>query len=231
MAKKLPAVASRLNGVVLESGAVDGMRFSSTFAFQQALGWTAIHIEAAPDAFTLLEKNRPGSPSVKNINAALCSQKRDLHFMMPPSPVIRGIWEFMSPTFRSKWYPRFEPLANRPTLKPASELQKFKGSQTAAVEVIHCQTLNEVLPPDVNVVDVWFLDVEGAEADVLRATDFSKLQVGIIVKETAEDVLHELQSSLLLREAGFEHVGSDTGKRNSVFVNRCLGSNLQQLAE
>ena len=149
--------------------------------------------------------------------------------MMPKLPVIRGIWEFMSPAFRARWYPRFKSAVSPPTLKPPSSSQLVKDGTPAPVKVVRCQPLNEVLPSELRVVDVWFLDVEGAEADVLRATDFSRLQVGIVVKERAEDVMQELESTLLLRKAGFAHAGTDTSKRNSIFVNECLVSNLQQL--
>ena len=33
------------NGVIVESGACEGLRFSTSFAFQKLLAWTAVHIE------------------------------------------------------------------------------------------------------------------------------------------------------------------------------------------
>lgn len=55
-------------GVCLECGAVDGVNISSTFFFEETLGWTAINIEPHPDSFSKLIVNRP---KAININVAL----------------------------------------------------------------------------------------------------------------------------------------------------------------
>lgn len=149
--------------------------------------------------------------------------------MMPGRAVIRRIWEFMSPTFRAAWYPRFEATLNTPQLKPSALRNTNAAQPPSAITKLTCAPLSRVLPPNLRVVDIWFLDVEGAEANVLRATDFEALQVGIIIKERSADALVELESKLLLRKAGFESVGLDSKQRNAVFVNQCLATHLSEL--
>merc|ERR1719356_738237 len=48
-------------GVVVELGAVDGIRGSNSYAFEQALGWHAVLIEGNPDMEARLKENRPGA--------------------------------------------------------------------------------------------------------------------------------------------------------------------------
>ncbi len=236
LVQRFGPVAARVGGVVMESGALNGLLYSSTFAFERALNWSVIHIEPAPDMFEALQRHRPASAQVANFRAALCDSEKQVHFMMPEhAPAVRGIWEFMSIPFRKKWYPEYDSHSTgAPKLLSTSRhLQhsdKQRGkSHPAKYESIPCKPLRSVLPPSMNVVDIWFLDVEGAETAVLRATDFSAIQIGIIVKEKAAHPLAELESTLLLREAGFEQMGFDKGTRNSIFVNRCLAANLAQL--
>ena len=48
------------NGLILESGALDGVTFSNTFLFDKFANWTAIHVEADPDSYAKLTQNRGG---------------------------------------------------------------------------------------------------------------------------------------------------------------------------
>jgi len=62
-------------GLILESGALDGIEFSTSLMFEKYLNWSAIHVEADPDNYAKLTKNRLSSV---NINAALCSEPKSL---------------------------------------------------------------------------------------------------------------------------------------------------------
>ena len=62
-------------GLILESGALDGIEFSTSLMFEKYLNWSAIHVEADPDNYAKLTKNRINSV---NINAALCSEPKSL---------------------------------------------------------------------------------------------------------------------------------------------------------
>lgn len=69
---------SRPQGVVVESGALDGDTFSVSHSLETVLGWKALHIEAGPGKFDALARNRPRA---LNLHAALCDTPRELHFL------------------------------------------------------------------------------------------------------------------------------------------------------
>ena len=48
------------NGLIMESGALDGVTFSNTFLFDKFANWTAIHVEADPVSYGKLTQNRGG---------------------------------------------------------------------------------------------------------------------------------------------------------------------------
>ena len=48
-------------GVILESGALDGIEFSTSLFFEKHARWTSIHVEANFDQFARLRKNRQGT--------------------------------------------------------------------------------------------------------------------------------------------------------------------------
>jgi hypothetical protein len=37
------------NGLIVESGGFNGLTFSTSFAFEKLLGWTAVHVEGMND--------------------------------------------------------------------------------------------------------------------------------------------------------------------------------------
>lgn len=117
-----------------------------------------------------LIKNRPSST---NLNVALCSSNQIVHYISNKRAV-SGIYEFMSDDFKKEFYPEF--LAN----------------QTLYLDfpAIHCSRARDVFSM-VGVkqvdgfysIDIWVLDVEGAELDVLHSTDFSEVNVKYICME------------------------------------------------
>jgi hypothetical protein len=93
----------------LESGALDGVRFSTTNYFERAHKWTPIHVEASPYNFRNLVRNRPRAT---NINAALCSSPAasEVHFLdgkngTSGGRATTGIAEFMRPEFAKAHHP------------------------------------------------------------------------------------------------------------------------------
>jgi len=137
--------------IVLESGGLDGMLFSNSYAFEQSLGWRALHIEAGPSNYELLIENRPLS---LNIHTALCATLSTLHFLQHyPKDPVAGIFEFMSAGFKSKFW---NDLNANVTADPRATL-------------ISCTPLALLLDRfHVRHIDLWVLDVEGAELSVLQ---------------------------------------------------------------
>jgi len=161
---------STVRPIILESGALDGVLFSTSFAFEQALGWRSIHIEAGPANYELLIQNRP---LALNIHTALCANPTTLHFLQHFSKdPVAGIYEFMSPTFKTKFWPDIAVEDNSVAADPRST-------------PISCTPLATLLdrfhvPRH---IDLWVLDVEGAELSVLQTVDLSAVHIDVIVVE------------------------------------------------
>ena len=56
-------------GLVIESGALDGELFSMSSLFETFANWTAIHVEADPENYSNLKRNRQRAV---NVHGALC---------------------------------------------------------------------------------------------------------------------------------------------------------------
>jgi FkbM family methyltransferase len=64
-------------GISLECGAADGITASATKFFEESLGWKTINIEALPESYEKLIKNRPLSI---NIHAVLADSEGEAYF-------------------------------------------------------------------------------------------------------------------------------------------------------
>ena len=153
-------------GTFLELGALDGWAFSNTYALEEAFGWRGVLVEAGPVNFEGLLSRRPGQVLVQ---AAVCSRPQLVHFA--ESHCCGGVVEFMPEAYRRYWHPRVnvsDPLS------------------LAAVPSVPCLPLSRIL----NLVgvlkfDLFTLDVEGGELEVLRSLDWSTFRASVIAVEAA----------------------------------------------
>jgi FkbM family methyltransferase len=153
------------NGTILESGALNGIQYSTSSMFEKFASWLAIHVEADPKNYHELRQYRPNSI---NIHAALCKEAKLLHFTNTPNNAINGFVEFMNPSFIATWHPQLH--ANPELIN--------------ALPSILCVPLPHLLTElGVHKIDVWVLDVEGAELSVLESMDFKKVKVSTIAME------------------------------------------------
>ncbi len=165
------------NGTYLEIGGLDGVKYSNTYAFNKELGWRGVLVELSSLNFDGLVKNRPNE--LVNIHAGVCDRKRLLHYVEDKSEV-SGIWEFAPQTFKDIFWRDI--TLESPNVKP-----------------ILCAPLAELLEPHLGssfYFDFFSLDVEGAEFEVLKAIDFTKLGFGIILTEADA---HNQRKNMALR--------------------------------
>lgn len=175
------------NGTVLESGGLDGLEFSNSYFFENFAQWRAIHIEAHKVSFGKLRKNRPRAV---NINCALCSTSKVVHYVHSKHATVGGIFEFMSPGFIQQWHP--EVHAGNLTVKDFTPIQ-----------CLRIESILRIL--SVNIIDIWSLDVEGAELSVLQGMDFSKVTInGIIMECDGHNQDQDKAKRQLLEENGFQ---------------------------
>lgn len=174
-------------GIIMESGALDGMLFSTSYMYETFANWTAIHVEADPENYSKLRNNRPNAI---NINAALCSESRPLHYSSEGVVPVRGFIEFMTESFIKKWHGR---VYNNKT-------------RIEDLPTVHCLPVQKLLQElHITHVDIWILDVEGAEESVLKGTDFEAVRFNAVAMECDEhDVTKNSRKTSILEAHGFK---------------------------
>jgi FkbM family methyltransferase len=144
-------------------------------------------IEADPENYSNLKRNRPRGI---NVNGALCSEPRLLHYSSEGVIPVRGFIEFMSPSFIKKWHGR---IYNNKT-----SIDDLPTVQCLPVRML----LKEL---NVKHVDLWILDTEGAEESVLLGTDFEAVHFDAVAMECDEhDVSKNQRKTDILERNGFK---------------------------
>jgi len=175
------------NGVIMESGALDGLLFSTSYMFEEFADWTAIHVEADPENYKNLQVNRE---KAVNINGALCSEPKLLHYSSEGVIPVRGFIEFMTPSFIKKWHGKVH-----------------KGIISIdSLPTVQCLPVKHLLRElNVKHIDVWVLDTEGSEESVLKGVDFSAVHINTVAMECdAHDLEKNRRKTDILEANGFK---------------------------
>mmetsp|Transcript_2022 Transcript_2022/g.5328 ORF Transcript_2022/g.5328 Transcript_2022/m.5328 type:complete len:301 (-) Transcript_2022:125-1027(-) len=187
------------NGTYLEIGGLDGIKYSNSYVFHQALGWRGVLVEASPTNYAKLVENRPNE--VANVNAGICGEERDLHWVNHQKMgAVSGFVELAAPTFQRKWWSE-------------NDINNAK--------VIKCKTLRTVISEAVGgdfFFDFFSLDIEGAEYDAIVSIDFSIVSFGVIFVEADEhNELKNLAVKMHLERNGYAFAKSSNN--SDWFVN------------
>ncbi|KAG5189541.1 hypothetical protein JKP88DRAFT_131241, partial [Tribonema minus] len=91
------------NGTFLELGALAGVRLSNTVSLESVMGWRGVLIEASPANYARLVGNRPDAICV---HAAVCGDDAQVHYVELDQEAVKGIYEFMAPSFVQHWHPK-----------------------------------------------------------------------------------------------------------------------------
>jgi hypothetical protein len=146
-----------------------------------------LRLEADPENYSNLKRNRPRAI---NVNGALCSEPRLLHYSSEGVIPVRGFIEFMSPSFIKKWH------------------GKIYNNKTSIDDLPTVQCLPvRMLLKELNVkhVDLWILDTEGAEESVLKGTDFDAVHFDAVAMECDEhDVAKNQRKTDILERNNFK---------------------------
>ena len=165
----------KTRGTFLEMGALDGELFSNSWAFERALNWTGVLIEANPI-----------------IKAAVCAEPTTAEFVFPAPgsdadlPVfgaVGGLPQYLTDAFRATHY----------------------GDGPVVRQLVACVPLTQILDGlGARDFDLFSLDVEGAELAVLRTLDLVKVRVGVMVVEAnGLDPVKDASVRSLLAHAGY----------------------------
>ena len=180
---------STLNGVFLEMGALDGVKYSNTKFFEDRLGWTGVLIEPIPTAFDNLRKNRPRAMSYQ-----LAISKTEGEIEIYANGAVSSLKQNTTDKFFDGWHNGH----NIPVIKvPSRRLDS----------VLHHAGIKRI--------DFWSLDVEGSEYEALETMNWS-IPVYLICIETQPDQYKE-RCHAILRANGF--VFSETLHHNEIWIN------------
>ena len=153
-------------GFFVDVGAFDGIHLSNSYSFELA-GWIGVCVEAHPEYYQALEKNRPCS---RNFHAA-CVRDNDqtsVEFLSEPLGLLSGIEAFKTQNMERRY---------------AARGMKFPGWQKIKVPAM---TLTQILGQAEAPKEISFLsvDVEGTEYDVLKGIDFFSYSFRLIITES-----------------------------------------------
>lgn len=181
--------SSTRNGVFLEMGALDGVKYSNTKFFEDRLGWTGVLIEPIPSSFSDLRKNRPNA-----ISYQLAISKTEGELEIYVNDAVSSLKQNTSDEFFDGWH---------------------KGRDVPVIKV-PARRLDSVLRhAGVKRIDFWSLDIEGSEYEALETMDWS-IPVYLICIETQTDSRKERCEKILLAN-GF--VFSETLHHNEIWIN------------
>jgi len=156
--KKLLKYINYKNGFYSDCGANDGVNQSTTWYFEKYLNWNGILIEPIPNVFNELKKNR--SKSNYFYNTALTD------------------FNYNSKTIKFN-------LNKEDTLTGSifSNNQFLKNIQTIKVKAT---TLDQIIKKDKSdkLIDLFSLDVEGYEFEVLNGINFDNIKFKFLLIET-----------------------------------------------
>ena len=157
--KKLLKYINYENGFYIDCGANDGVNQSTTWYFEKSLKWNGILIEPIPDTFCELKKNRNKNNYFYN-NALVSSD------------------------FKSDQIEFF--FNKRDTLTGKISSEDFLHKNNMEKIIAKTKTLDEIIN-NIKIskqIDLFSLDVEGYEFNVLDGINFDKINFKYILIET-----------------------------------------------
>lgn len=181
------------DGKFLEMGAMDGIKYSNTKFFEDELGFSGVLIEPVSKMFKKLVKNRP------NCNTYNCAvSTKDGSVEIIGNGATAGIVDTMSDSFRNRWH-----------------------SKTKEINMIETCRLDSILhEAEIEYIDFWSLDVEGAEYDVLQTMDWSIPIYVMEIELNRDDLDKDEKCRKILKEVGMKfHSKIGKNLKNDIWWN------------
>jgi len=172
-------------GFFIDIGANDGVTLSNTYLLEKSLGWTGIAIEPIPRVYEKLRRNR----SCLAVNACIseCNGEVDFFELDGSAEMLSGII--------SKYDKRHLERIER---------ELFNSGGAKRVIRVPSMTFNTLCEHNnITKIDYLNIDTEGAEYDIIKSIDYSRIQIGVI---TVENNYIDNKINKLLSQKGFELV-------------------------
>jgi FkbM family methyltransferase len=167
--RKLSKYLDFRGGFFIEAGANDGYSQSNTYFLETRLGWRGVLVEGIPELF---EKCRQLRTNSKTYNCALVSPDF-------PDPTITmhfaGLMSVVEGSMKSQ-------EAQDAHVHAGLDVQNLAGSYSVEVPARTLASILENLP-EARSIDLFSLDVEGHELEVLKGLDPSRFRPRFILVE------------------------------------------------
>lgn len=152
-------------GVFFDIGAHDGVSYSNTYFFEKECGWTGVCVEAQPENYFHLKRNR----KCICLKGGIFDREGEVEFLKVngPSEMLSGILE----TYESKHLERAK-----------NEIKELGGS----LEIVKIKTFifNQVCKKyGITHIDVLSIDTEGSEERIFKTIDFENIDIDVILVE------------------------------------------------
>jgi FkbM family methyltransferase len=174
---------NKKNGISIECGAYDGVMESATLFFEKFLDWSTINIEVSPPIFEMLKTNRINSI---NINKGLSNKNEVLNFKHVIHPNF-GV-NFGNGSFRHT------ELHYNNLIQDNCTFKNYEAETVTYVDLID-KIMEEKFPG--KSVDLFVLDVEGFEIDVIEGMYSTKYLPTIFCIEFPHIGLEKLKNVVL----------------------------------
>jgi FkbM family methyltransferase len=174
-------------GTFIELGAADGVKFSNTKFFDDHMGFNGILIEPVPHMYDALLLTR-GAGRYNNwiFRCAVRDSEEDVNFLVAnhetAGPYVSGVESTMPDDHKNSWH---------------------KDSQCLQTASRRMSTLTDTA--DLKYVDLFSLDVEGGEYEVLKSVNWDiPIYVFMIeLRSEEEQTQNDIDCRNLLLEKGF----------------------------
>ena len=217
-------------GVFVELGALDGFSYSVSYFFETLQQWRGLLIEASPynaRQFQVLNQAQRSNRKRRGasfIHQAVCDTlgangvARNVTYVTK-SGTGAGILEFMPPDQQQRNKRECADHSAPATAPPDASgsahanssgvITAGGGRGSCTLESIRCEPLSTIFHRHhVTFIDLFVLDVEGAESNVLRTVDFSKVAVDFFVIELdGKSAEKDADVRCMLRRYGFLPLG------------------------
>jgi FkbM family methyltransferase len=152
------------SGIIVEVGALDGLKYSNSKLFEDYFGFKCILVEPSP-SFKKIPTNRP------NASWHCCALAQDFGVeMFAGNSAVAGMTKHMPQSYVDRWQ--------------VDSMNKFHVLTMPLNAIVKIEQLEYI--------DFLSIDVQGAELDVLKGFDFS-IPVGIVCIEMEDHDLQKNQ--------------------------------------
>jgi FkbM family methyltransferase len=153
------------DGFYVDIGAHDGVSLNNTLYFEKNNNWCGINIEPIKAVFDRLVENRTADRNI-NINCAVCNRNGEADFYLN-----EGYTEMLSGIIENYDARHLERLMNENT----------EMSATTQIVKVNTKRLETIFDEHaVSHINYLSIDVEGAEFEVIKSIDFTKVFIDVI---------------------------------------------------